>query len=248
MDININNSKKLNLGLNTFSSVFKSYKDNILPLAVILICIAVLFFVVFPQFQQFIKSNEEYRKEAEKLETFKNNYNFLSNLDDSKNDKDLETLSYALPPNKDFVGIMNAISIAASKTGASIGDFDFSLGDLNKALVEASGYPSINVTINLGANAQLISKFIEELDKTVPLSEVISIKTVSNVSELKIVFYYKPFPPQNVGDETLISHLSNQDEALIKKVYSWSNSSINPFLPFIQTASSSSSESNPSPF
>ena len=248
MDININNSKKINLNLNTFNTPFKSYKDNILPLAVILICIVVLFFVVVPQFQQYLKSNEEFKKETQKLEIYKNNYNFLSNLDDQKSDKDLDTLSQVLPSNKDFVGIMNAISAAASKTGVSIGDFDFSLGDLNKATVVTSSYPSIKININLGANALSISRFIKELYKTAPLSEVVSIKTTNNASELEILFYYKPFPPQNISNQTPIVPLSNKSISLIKEVYSWNNSGINAFLPFIPTASPSSTGSNPSPF
>lgn len=248
MDININNSKKVNLGLDTFYTVFRSYKDNILPLAVILICIVVLFFVVVPQFQQYLNSNEQYKHEAQKLEVLKNNYNFLSNLDDAKSDKDLETLSQVLPSNKDFVGIMNAISAAASKTGVSIGDFDFSLGDLNKAVITTSSYPSIKIDINLGANALSISKFIKELYKTVPLSEIVSIKTTNNVSDLEILFYYKPFPPQNISDETPVVPLSYESISLIKEVNLWNNSGVNAFLPFIPTASSSSTGSNPSPF
>lgn len=249
MDINVNNSKKVNLYLDAFNTVFRSYKDNILPLAVILICIIVLFFVVVPQFQQYLNSNAQFKQETQKLEILKNNYNFLSNLDEGKSDKDLETLSQALPSNKDFAGIMNAISVAASKTGVSIGDFNFSLGDLNKATVVTSSYPSIKISINLGANVQSISKFIEELYKTVPLSEVVSIKTSNNVSDLEILFYYKPFPPQNISDETPVTPLSYQDSSLIKEVYSWNNSGVNALLPFIPTASSSSlAGSNPSPF
>lgn len=248
MDININNSKKVSLGLDTFYTVFRNYKDNILPLAVILICIAVLFFVVVPQFQQYLNSNEQYKQEAQKLEILKNNYNFLSNLDGVKTDKDLETLFQALPSGKDFVGIMNAISAAASKTGVSIGDFDFSPGDLNKAVITTSSYPSIKIDINLGANAQSASKFIKELYKTVPLSEIVSIKTTNNVSDLEILFYYKPFPPQNISDETPVVPLSYRDESLIKEVYSWNNSGVNTFLPLVPTASSSAAGSNPSPF
>nr|MBI5456073.1 hypothetical protein [Candidatus Levybacteria bacterium] len=246
MDININNSKKVNLDAQVFTTVYRHYKDNILPICVILICVGILFFIIIPQFNNYLKSRAELQKETEKLKILKNNYNFLLSLDDSKANTDFNKLSQVLPANKDFTGIMGAITIAASKTGVSVEDFNFSLGDLDKAENDASKYPSIKLNVNIGGNAQTIAKFITELYKTVPASEVVSIKTTGSMSSLVIIFYYKPFLPQNVNNELPISPLSADKQSLLDNVSSWNSSDMGTFLPDV--SASGSGGTNPSPF
>lgn len=245
MDSNINNSKKVGLDSQALTTVYRHYKENILPIGIILACIGIIFFVIIPEFNHYLKSREELKIETQKLEVLKNNYNFLLSLDDSKADDDLKKLSLVLPPNKDFVGIMSAITIAASKTGASVEDFNFALGDLDKVIQDSSQFPSVKIDINLGGNAQVITKFITELYKTVPAAEVSTIKTTKNSSSLSIIFYYKPFPPQNVSDENPVVPISVSQKSLIEEVSAWNSSSLDIFLP---DTSASSSGTNPSPF
>jgi Tfp pilus assembly protein PilO len=254
MDVNITNTKKVNLDREAAQTVFRHYKDNILPLAVIFACILMLFFVIVPEFKQFLIAQEQLRAETQKLELLKNNYNFLSNLEDSQTENNYKILSRVLPPNKDFVGIMNAISVSSQKTGVSVGDFDFSLGNLDKTTVDAV-LPTIKININLIGNAQAIAKFITELYKTAPISEVTKIKATGSVASLEIRFYYKPFPPLNISDETPVVPYSSQTLSLIKQVSSWNNTIEDPLFPFLLSGSasagqtfSSSPSANPSPF
>lgn len=246
MEINIKTTKKVNLNSQAITASYRHYKESLLPIGVILVCIGILFFIIVPQFKNYLSSKKELETENQKLEVLKNNYNFLLNLEDSKADTDFKTLSKALPPNKDFVGIMSAITIAASKTGVSVEDFNFSLGDLNKASDDSSQYPSIKIDVNIGGNAKDIAKFIDELYKTAPASEVTSIKTTGNASSLITFFYYKPFPPQNVSNESPITPLSNENKSLIENVSSWNSSSLDTFLPDV--SASESGGTNPSPF
>jgi Tfp pilus assembly protein PilO len=256
MDINISNTKKVNVDREAVTTVYMHYKENILPIVVIFACILILFFVIVPEFKQFLVSQEQLKTETAKLQVLKNNYNFLSSLDEAEIETDYSTLSRALPANKDFVGIMNAISIASQKTGVSVGDFDFSLGNLDKTTVEAV-YPTIKININLIGNPQLVAKFVTELYKTAPVSEIVTIKASGNVATLEIRFYYKPVPPLNISDEAPVVPYSQQTAALIREISSWNNVSTDALLPFLPLASgaalqdfnsSSSAGSNSSPF
>lgn len=256
MDINISNSKKVNLDKEAAATVYRHYKGNILPITVILACILILFFVIVPEFKQFLSSREKLKTETQKLEILKNNYNFLSGLDESQMENDYKVLSRALPPNKDFVGIMNAISVASQKTGVSVGNFDFSLGNLDKT-TENTAFPTIKININLVGNVAAIAKFVTELYKTTPVSEVTTIKATGIVSSLEIRFYYKPFPPLNVSDESPVVPYSPQTLSLIKQVSLWNNANQDLLFPFLPIASgsseqnfssSSSAGANPSPF
>lgn len=253
MELGLDNSKQVNLTISSFKSYIRKYKDYFIPLFVILGSVMLFVLVIIPQFQNYVLSRKEFEAETQKLNILKNNYNFLISLDEDKNNNDFKILSLALPPNKDFTGIINAVSTAASKVGVGIGDFSFSLGDLSKASQEGvTSNPFIKIEINLTGNAKLITNFINELIKTVPLSEVISVKTNLNSSDLIIHFYFKPFPPQNISNEAPVVQISAQNINLIKQIYTWNNTTDQGigFIPLSSSSASVSSTSgvNSSPF
>lgn len=252
----VDSKKKFNLEFNNLLILYRHYKDYFLPLGVILACVLVVFWVVIPQFQQYLNSQQELKAQVQKLEVLKTNYNFLSNLDSSQSNANLTALTLALPSGKDFAGMMNAVSIASAKTGVSVGDFQFALGSLSgvDSTQGTSAYPSIKIDINLAGDTQSIFKFAQELYKTSPASEVASIKVNGGSASVTILFYYKPFISQNVDDSQPITILSGQDQALIKNVTSWNSSANQSQLPSISSLLSGTSSqggslgSNSSPF
>ena len=232
----VDSKKKFNLEFNNLLILYRHYKDYFLPIGVILVCVLVVLWVVIPQFQQYLSSQQELQTQMQKLEVLKTNYNFLSNLDNSQSNAELTALTFALPSGKDFAGMMNAVSYASAKTGVSVGDFQFSLGSLSVVSAqETSAYPSIKIDINLAGNAQAIVKFVQELYRTAPASEVTSVKINGGAASVSILFYYKSFLSQTVDDSAPITILSSQDQALIKNVTAWNNSSNQPQLPSISS-------------
>jgi Tfp pilus assembly protein PilO len=251
----IENGKKNNVELNNFLILYRHYKDYLLPFGIILVCILMVFLVVVPQFQQYLISQQELKMQMQKLDVLKANHNFLLNLDSIKSDADFNALSLTLPSGKDFAGIMGAVSYASAKTGVSVGDFQFSVGSLsNNNTEKASAYPSIRIDINLVGNTQSMIQFIQELYKTSPASEVTNIKTSGSAGSITVLFYYKPFSQQTVDDAAPIVTLSAKDEALIKTISSWNNSSNELQMPSISSLLSGVSSqaanlgNNPSPF
>jgi hypothetical protein len=246
------NNKKINLEFSNFLILYKHYKDYLLPSGIMLACILVVFIIVI---QQYFSSQDDLKVQVAKLQLLKDNYNFLANLSDAKANSDFTALSYALPNGKDFAGIMNAISYVSAKTGISVGDFNFSLGDLsNKSVDGVSAYPSVKIDVNLVGNSQAVMKFIDELYKTAPVAEVTSIKTSGDAGIISILFYYKPFPPQTIDVTAPITVLSNQDLSLVKNISSWNNTvaqSLTPVIPsslFNSSVATSSAGQNTNPF
>ncbi len=234
-------NKKTSFEFNNLLTLYRHYKDYLLPVGIILASIVILLLIIIPQFQQYFISSRELNDEAQKLQVLKNNYNFLLNLDDSQSNADLKTLSVVLPSDKDFAGIVNAISYASAKTGVSVGDFEFSVGNLSGATQGGvSASPSIKIDINLSGDFKSMMQFITELYKTAPASEVTDITINSGAGDITVFFYYKPLVAQNVDDTLPIAALSDKDLALIKTVSSWNNAQAQVALPLIPTALSSS--------
>lgn len=250
--MDITKDKKVNLELSNLTVLYQHYKDYFLPLGVILACVLIVFFVVIPQLQQYFSLQEQLKNETQKLAVLKSNYFFLTNLDDAKSNSNLSVLSLALPQNKDFAGIMNAISYASAKVGVSVGDFEFSVGELSGADEGVTSYPSIKIDVSLVGSVQDIIQFVAELYKTAPVNEATSVKISGNSGNITVLFYYKTSPSANVDDNVLIPALSTNDNQLIKDVSLWNNVNnefINPLIPSsstsTQTASSSGSSTTP---
>jgi Tfp pilus assembly protein PilO len=244
---NINDQKKINVDLENLLVLYKHYKEFLLPVGVILVSILVIVYVVFPQIQQYFSSRNLVKVEQQKLDKLKNNYTLLTSLDDAKITADLNTLSLALPAQKDFAGIIDAISYVSAKTGVAVGNFEFSLGNLSASNFAGTAYPSTKIDISLKGNTKNIAQFAHEITRTMPIAEVTTINITGNSGSLTILFYYKPFPAQNVSDETQIIPLSVKQTSLIKEVSSWNSiTQIDlPTLPAIPATSSAGSSGSP---
>jgi hypothetical protein len=223
MNNNLNGAKKINIDLENLLVLYKHYKEFLLPVGVILVSLLVIIYIVFPQIQQYFNSQNSVTVEQQKLGALNSNYNLLTSLDDAKIASNLSTLSLALPPEKDFAGIIDAISYVSAKTGVSVGNFEFSLGDLSASNFAGTAYPSTKIDVSLKGDAKNIINFASEITKTMPIAEVTALNVSGNTGTLTVLFYYKPFPAQSVSDQTPIVALSAKQTALINSISSWNS-------------------------
>lgn len=235
--------KKINIDSMTFWFLYRKYKQFLLPMGVILACIVLFIFVIIPQFQNLLDNQKQAKIESEKLLVLKNNLNLLTNLNESQVDSQLKVVSRALPPEKDFGGILNAISYSANKAGVSLGDFQFQVGEITKPPLNVSSFPSLEIKLAINGGTEGVLRFLNELYKSVPLSEAISIKASNTVSEITAIFYYKPFPPLTISESSPMSPISSQSLSIIGNISSWGYASDN--TPIFQTPASSSPSATP---
>lgn len=247
MNNNFNGSRKINIDLENLLVLYKHYKDFLLPIGVILVSILVIVYVVFPQIQQYFNSQDLVKAEQQKLDALNSNYNLLTSLDDAKIAANLDTLSAALPPEKDFAGIIDAISYVSAKTGVAVGNFEFSLGDLSASNFGGTAYPSTKIDISLKGDTKSIVEFAHELTKTMPIAEVTALNISGDSGSLTVLFYYKPYPIQNVSDQAPIVPLSAGQISLINELSSWNSISQTslPVLPTVPTTSSATASGSP---
>jgi len=244
----INTSGKINIDAENIKILYKHYKAFLVPIGVILVSILAIIYIIFPQVQQYFNSQSLVVVEQQKLNTIKANYSLLTSLDDAQIAANLKILSQALPPQKDFAGIIDAIAYVSAKTGVSVGNFEFSLGDLSASNFAGTAYPSTKLNINLKGDAKSITNFSNEIVKTMPISEVTSINISQNVGILVVIFYYKPFPPKNFSDQDSITLLSGNQESLIKQVSAWNSAASGESLAVPSVPATVSANLSGSPF
>lgn len=208
-------NNKVSIDVNTLKFLYERYKAFTIPAVVILVSFILLITFIVPQFQALFTLSNDAKKDSTKIIVLKNNLNLLSTLTDSTLDPQLEIVHAALPTNKDFVGIINAISYASSISGVNFGDFQLEIGDLSNAPKDTEKFSSISLNLSINGNANDANKFIRVLYTTFPLSEVTSINLGNTSSNVAINFYYKPLPPVKYSDNNPIKRIPSSRLKLI---------------------------------
>lgn len=220
-------NNKLSFEQSTFKILYLKYKELVIPGAIIFISIFLFLQIVLPQFQELslIRNKEEEAKE--RIKNLNNNLLFLSKLNNSSLDFQLKLTTSVLPPEKDFVGIINAVSNTAVDTGVALDDFGFIVGELStkSAAIKTSGIikdkPSIDVGLAVRTNVDGLKRFIDRLSEEFPLSQVMGVSVDKKGYGISTVFFYRALVPDRFNESTQLKPFSKADEAMLNKLSSW---------------------------
>lgn len=212
-------NKKVDINAEIIRTLIEENRPFLTPLATIFVGIILVIFFVIPQFNGFSAKQDELNTEREKLRKLQNSLLVLNSTSEGTLEKNLEVSSATLPPEKDFALILNALSSAASFSGVSLGDFDFQIGNLSGNANIGTAVPSIRITLNISGSVESTVDFIRELSKTVPVSQVSGVKSGGSFSSIDLLFYYKPFPPQNSVNPQNIVSISENQQKLINDIF-----------------------------
>ena len=216
---------KINIDLLTIRTLYTDYKPFIIPFFTILSCIIVFLIFILPQANEFFRSQKTVSEEREKLNVLKNNLSVLQTSSDSELDSQVNVLSSALPPNKNFEGVINALSYSANVTGVILGNFDFAVGSLTESPKEIQKFPYLEIELNLTGGIDQASNFLDTLSKTLPMSRVIMLGVTPSGSSVRLAFYYKPFPQAKFNENAKIDPVSKKGQVLIDELEGFSNPS-----------------------
>lgn len=223
-------NQKFNLEQGTYRILYYRYKALIVPIIAIIICFFVFLNFIIPQIQDLFSAREEEEQLRQKISILKENVTFLSNLNDSDLESKIKIVHLALPPEKDFVGILNAITKASNNAGVYVNDYVFRVGELSTISAQPSAdTPSIQIKISTTGNIEKNKSFISELNKSLPLAEITDLQMTKNSASLTLIFYYKLFSPLKFNNYSALHALSKKDLDLIEKLSKWNNISSNNY-------------------
>lgn len=220
-------NNKVNIDADTLKFLYQKYKEFLFPAIVMVVSIILLIVFVIPQLLVFISNIDAIREENSKLSVLKENLNAITIISDSTLDSQLKITSAALPLTKDYAGILNALATASRISGASLGTFEFQVGDISSTQPNQSGFPFLKMTLNVGGDIKTVNSFINSLAKTFPLSEIAGATISNGLSTLNLYFYYKPVPANVISNNVPINPVSKEGLNLISNLSLFSNSSVN---------------------
>lgn len=216
-------NKRTNIDISTIKLLYHNNKNYILPIVVILVSLFLFIKFIIPQMIALSEAQELIKKENEKLQVLRNNLNLLTSANEQTLDSQLAVTSGALPTNKDFAGILNAVSFAANKTGVFLGDFEFQVGDVSKDNPQIQLSPSLELVLTVRGGVKPTLNFINELYNSVPVSEVLTLEINDTAALLTTSFYYKSYPKTGFSYNVALKPLSKRSLDTIKEISSWNN-------------------------
>jgi len=227
----MNNQFHFNQNLTMY--FYLKYKQYLLPVGVILGCIIIFLVWITPQFQTYLGNRDTVQSDEETLHVIQQNISTLSLLKENDITTNLKTASLALPAEKDFTGILNAISQAAQLSNVGLGDYTFQIGDLfGKNSNTQNGQLTIQINLSLLGNIPATKRFMDTLSKEFPLSEITAIRIKGdNGADITALFFYKPLSNVNVVATIPIQQLSLPQQKLLKSLTTEYEKPIDTALP-----------------
>lgn len=219
-------------GQNSAKFIYFRYKDSpyfsLLMLSIILIvCFLLVTTVIIPQAQKWLSIRDEETATRQRLANIRNNIAFMSALNKQANDDNMKLAVRALPVEKDFGAIINAVAIAAVQSGVSVDDFSFSLGLVSsgsgakKSQGEMNENMTSSITLSLEGGIDKMKTFITKIGEKLPISEIESVNFDNNGTYLSLFFHSKPYAAPRVSEDESINALSAENNSLFGKLAAW---------------------------
>lgn len=190
-------------GQNSARFLYFYYKDSPyyswLFLSIIFsVSIILIFNVIIPQAQGWFSIRDEVLATRQRIAILNSNITFMSNLNKDQIDLRNQLALKALPLEKNFSDVIDAIVGSSIRSNVTVDDFDFSLGQIASfSAKDKKGLQgeidSVKVQLSLRGSIDGVKNFVKEMSDTFPLSEVDSVDTTSGETAIEIKFYTKDF-------------------------------------------------------
>lgn len=198
----------------------------------LLVCIILLFNIIIPEVTQWFSIRDEVIATRDRIATLQQNINFITNLDKNTLDSQLNTVSHALPPEKNFSFMLNALSNAAANSGVSLSDYAFQVGNIASTKKGQTGsgelqngVSTIEITVIVNGNLDGIKHFITSLENNLPISEVSSVNGTGDNVSVRLKFYQRPFNNVSFSADTPLASLPSKKVELLQNLAKWDNTS-----------------------
>lgn len=209
----------VNLDQQTVKMLYDHYKPYTVPIVTIFVCILIVWFFIVPQIQALNVLQDQVKAEKQKVDVLSRNYDILTSIDGAQLNDKMQIVSRALPDTKDYMGIVQSLSNAASLSGVSLGDYGLAIGDISGSTKNKKEIP-VNVVVNLTGDLQKVETFIAAMKNQMPLSSIsdVSIVNGGGNASFTILFYYAAFPTVKIDLNSPITVIPSQANKLIAQL------------------------------
>lgn len=216
--------------LQSIKILYLRYKDTVwyslsIVIGILLISMVLIGRVVFPQTQNWFSIRKEAADTKVRIANLRANQAQLSATNESILNSQLKTVTSALPVEKDFAGVINAISSAGINSGVSFDDYSFIVGTLSTKSAELVQEPYLDLSVSIKGNISQVSEFLKEIYEKVPLAEINSVNYTAAGTGITLRFHYKVIPDKfPINYDKPLKSVEGANVQLLRTLEKWSKS------------------------
>lgn len=196
------------------------YLGSFIALTVLSLLLVILY-VVVPQVYSFFSITQEVQRTEEQIKTLQNNATYLSTINNVELNDQLRLVYDALPADKDFASIIDAINAAALDSGVEVNDYSVLIGELATPSASLKQYFTVDLVLTVAGDKNEAKAFLKQMYEVLPISQVKSFALTENSTTMKISFYFKPFPKGAYKVTEPIGVIPQKQAALFNLLSSW---------------------------
>lgn len=212
---------KISLEGISFRLLYYKYKQYLLFVAIILVSFFLLVYLVVPLIQEYFSIRAEEERFREKNAILRQNIAFVNALDSTTLDRQFEVASYAMSVSKDYVGVVNTLSVASERSGVVLGDYSFSIGDLATNSASFKQALNLGITITVEGPLSSVKNFIINIQEQLPLVEILNVEVSGNSASITTSFPFKPYLVQTFDYSRPFTALNQKEAELLAKIEQW---------------------------
>lgn len=218
-------SKQTDIRLLYYRYKDTSYYTIFITSLVGLVSIILIVQLVIPQIENWFSIRNEVLATRERIDNINRNIVFMNNIDKVSLEEQVVVTTTALPFEKDFGGILNALTDSSLKAGVVLDDYSFQVGSVASVSGKQRGpikeFSSVRLNITISGNADGVENFLKEINTKLPLSEVIQISGEFGSTNISLEFYQKPFPSLVIKDDQLLIPFTRKQEDRLSEFNAW---------------------------
>lgn len=220
-------------------------KEFSLPFLAIGISFILFFVFILPQVLSFPSKKTSRDQEVVRLNEIKVAKLLLAGVNERALDTQIELATNALPSEKDYGAILNAITKAANLSNSQLDGYGFFGSSTAQPAAAKNKTPNLTFKISINGDPKQVVKFVNELYKTSPVAGLTNIEYGGGITELTVEFYYKAFAPEVTSSEILPRELTVKEKETLEKISDWNQAVSEQIINTNQTATESGTSSSP---
>ncbi len=207
--------------------IYKKYKEQLLPVALIFASFFILFRIALPQLSEISLINQQIEKKSGAVGNLQNSLTLIQTTPKEVLDRNFTVATTALPPQKDVALMFTMLNSAANRADVRLQGFSLRVGDIydtgkkigsNKSI---EGLPYLTVTIQAEGSNNNLKKFAENLYQSLPLVELTRIGIDKGLGSYDVKFFFKPYDVLPTALLNDVKALTPSEANLLNQLDGW---------------------------
>lgn len=207
--------------------VYRKYKAQLLPIALIFSSFFIIFRIALPQWSEISDVSRQIDKKEEAVADLEKTITLLQTTPSDVIDRNFEITTTALPPEKNVALMFTMLNGAANKADVKLQGFNLRVGDIFdtqkdvKSEKSIEGIPYLNVTIQAEGSNENLKVFAENLYKSLPLIELTRVAIDKGLGSFDVNFFFKPYDTIPAAFLNKIDNITPEEAELLKQLEGW---------------------------